>query len=291
MTVCLLSFSYVLVACMLLCCVQVVDSIQTLLAIGSAVLWLVGEYWNNNGAHGFIVAQFTLSIVYIAALLAQLSSAGIVQHRKQLLAFDAVVCLPIFYQAYQLGYYDGDRHGWVKLITALHVPLQWLVVARLMRLVRLFQRTTLSTGALIVSSDVVRSVSSLLFTVLCFIVVGGGLLQLIENASVDGSQLSVWDALYTVFGVITVIGWGTPPQTVLGQIVDTGILLLAIVILPVLINNLVNSVSEHYKFGTSYISLPHLTPSHYRPLFRSISLSLPLSFFLHVASDLSPTPP
>ena len=263
---------------------NVLDSVQTLLAIGSTVAWMVGEYYDGNDNRRWVVTQFAFSILYICAWLAQLASSGLVQHRTRLLLFDAVVSLPIFYQAYQLGYYDDDSHGWRKFISALHVPLQWLVVARCMRLVRVFQRTSLRSGALLISSDVVRSVSSLLFTVVCFVVVGGGLLQLIENASVNGAQLSVWDSLYTVFGVITVIGFGTPPATVLGQIVDAVILLLAIIILPVQIGNLVSSVHDHYKLGTAYTKRephvvmvsPHCTPLHMHAASHKLH-SIPLS--------------
>ena len=263
---------------------NVIDGVQTLLAIASAVLWLVGEYWDSNGLHGLVDAQFTLSVCYIGALLAQLASSGIGKHRRQMLAFDAVTSLPIFYQSYQLGYYSHDSHGWNEFITDLHVPLQWLVVVRSLRIVRLFKRTTLRSGALIINSDIVRSVASLLFTVLCLIIVGGGLLQLIENASVDGSQLTVWDALYTVFGVITVIGWGTPPQTVLGQVVDTVILLGAIVVLPVQINNLVNAVSEHYKLGLAYTSrAPHVVMVVYPTMTPSDLASMLREFYSYHA--------
>ena len=266
---------------------NVLDSVQTLLAVFSAVTWLVGEYWQGNNTRGFVDTQFTFSLLYIAAWLAQLASAGINQHRRRLLVFDALTSLPVFYQAYQLGYYSGDRHGWVKLISALRVPLQWLVVVRSLRLVRLFRRTTLRSGALIISSDLVRSVTSLVFTVVCFIVVGGGLLQLIENAFANGSQLTVWDALYTMFGVITVIGWGTPPQTVLGQIVDMLILFGAIVILPVQITNLVTSVTEHYKLGLAYTShAPHVVMVVY-PTMTPSDLASMLREFYSYHSDLA----
>ena len=182
---------------------NVIDTIQTLLALVSSVVWLVGEYWTNNDEPGLLRAQFSLTIIYAAALVAQSASSGIRKYRQVWLAFDAVTCLPIFYQAYQLGYYSGDSGGWNGFITALQVPLQWLVVARFLRMVRLFRRTTLRSGALVISSDVVRSVTSLLFTVFCFIIVGGGLLQLIENSSTAGTQPDTWDALYTTFGVIT----------------------------------------------------------------------------------------
>ena len=238
---------------------NLIDSAQTTLALASAIVWLVGEYWTDNEQYAILRTQFAFSVAYTAALLAQLASRGLRTHRQQWLAFDAVVSLPIFYQAYQLGYYSGEAQGWQTLVSALQVPLQWLVVARFLRIVRLFQRTTLRSGALVISSDLVRSVTSLLFTVFCFIVIGGGLLHLIENAFATGNDLSTWEAMYTVFGVITVIGWGNAPNTALGQLVDMLVLLVALIILPLQINNLIDSVSNHYKHGLAYTGrAPHV---------------------------------
>ena len=238
---------------------NVIDAVQTLLALASSLSWLVGAYWADYDQPALVRLQFGFSVAYIAALLCQLASSGLVRGREAWLAFDACTSLAIVYQCYQLGYYDGDDGGWLNFLTAMQVPLQWLVVARFLRIVRLFKRTTLRSGALVISSDLVRSLTSLLFTVACFIVLGGGLLQLIENSVSTGNQLSMWDALYTSFGVITVIGWGDSPSSVLGQVLDMLLLLVALVVLPLQISNLVQSVSDYYSLGLAYSAhKPHI---------------------------------
>ena len=77
---------------------NVLDSIQTLLAGSSAVTWQVASTGRAT-TRGFVDAQFTFSLLYIAPWLAQLASAGINQHRRRLLVFDALTSLPVFYQA------------------------------------------------------------------------------------------------------------------------------------------------------------------------------------------------
>ena len=266
---------------------SIIDSVQTMLALSSSIIWLVGEYYLNNDQPTVVRLQFSLSVLYVAALLAQFASPGIRKHRVEWLVFDCVTSLPIFYQAYQLGYYSGEASGWLTLITALQVPLQWLVVTRFLRVVRLFEHTTLGFGALVITSDVVRNVTSLLFTVFCFIIIGGGLLQLVENDVSGGNGLNVWEALYTVFGVITVIGWGNAPATALGQVLDSLILLAALVVLPVQISNLITSVSDYYKLGLAYSSSsPHVVLVVY-PTMTSSDLSSMLREFYSFHPRLS----
>ena len=180
---------------------NLLDGIQSILGVTSAVLWMIATYSPFNSYNSFNWIQFILTIVYACDLILRFMVSGIVYLRTRWAVFDFITILPILWYMYLLGFYCTNNcsqatNGFVAFITALAVVWSFLTVARFLRVFKLLRLTELRSMTFLFPNALFRGLVSLIFTVLAIIVLGGGLIFLIENAWSYGEQMTFQESLY-----------------------------------------------------------------------------------------------
>ena len=248
---------------------NLLDAVQSVLAVTSSLLWML-QAWQpyndvqTNPGYRVIWVQFSLTVAYMADLAFRVTLEGAVYMQTKWALFDFCTCLPILWLMYMLGFYGDNASqatdGFVSFLVALQVVWQWLILARFLRVFKLLRLTELRSTTFLFNSELTRGVFSVAITILAFIVLGGGLIFLIESAFTYGVSMTYQQALYFMVVTISTVGYGDiTPHTIVGQIAIMLIILLAIIVVPLVTSDLVSSISEHYKYGLPYTSrIPHV---------------------------------
>ena len=180
---------------------NLLDGVQSVLAVISSVLWMLYTYEPFDSYRWLYFVQFVISVAYICDLLLRFAVSGLVYLRTRWAIFDALTSLPILWWVYELGWYCSNdcstsANGWVAFITAMQVVWNFLVVARFLRVFKLLRITQLRSMTFLFPNALFRGLLSLLFTVAMIIVLGGGLVYLIESAWPYGEPFTYQEALY-----------------------------------------------------------------------------------------------
>ena len=180
---------------------NLLDAMQSLLAVMSSLTWMIATYAPYNNYRSIWWIQFILTILYICDLILRFAVSGLVYLRTRWALFDFVTCLPILWYMYLLGFYcttdcSTATNGFVAFIFALTQVWSFLTVARFLRLFKLLRLTELRSMTFLFPNALFRGLVSLIFTVLMIIVLGGGLIFLIENAWSYGEQMTFQQSLY-----------------------------------------------------------------------------------------------
>ena len=238
---------------------NLLDGLQSLLAVTSALLWMVQAYPPYSTKSNIVYIQFVLTAVYIVDLLLRLSISGLSYVQTRWAVFDFVTTLPILYFMYQLGWYGSDGSqstataGFVNFVVAFSQVWSWLTLARFLRVFKLLRLTELRSMTFLFPNALTRAVVSLLLTVLMIIVLGGALMFVIENAWSYGEEATYQQWLYFMVVTISTVGYGDiTPKTVLGQCMVMGIILFAIIAVPAQISDFSSALSDHFKKGLPY---------------------------------------
>ena len=172
---------------------NLLDALQSVLAVTSALLWMVQSYPPYSSHLDIVYLQFVITLLYIADLCLRLSLSGLAYVQTRWAVFDLVTILPILYYMYQLGWY-GTRQsteagaGFVTWVVALTQLWSWLTLARFARVFKLLRLTQLRSTSFLLPNALARGVASLLLTVLMIIVLGGGLMFVVENGWTYGES-------------------------------------------------------------------------------------------------------
>ena len=193
---------------------NLLDGIQSVLAVTSAILWMIATYAPFDSYRSFWWIQFMLTVLYACDLVLRFMVSGVVYLRTRWASFDLITISPILWYAYLLGFFcttDCSRstNGFVAFIVALTQVWSFLTVARFLRVFKLLRLTELRSMTFLFPNALFRGLVSLVFTVLMIIVLGGGLIFLIENAWSYGEQMTFQESLY--FMVNTADSGRLPP--------------------------------------------------------------------------------
>ena len=235
------------------------DGAQSVLALLSALLWMVQAYPPYSGYQNILWIQFIVTVVYIVDLLLRVALCGSGYLLTRWAVFDVVTCLPIFWLMYLLGFYHDSSggseatSGFVTFLVALQQVWSLLILARFVRVFKLLRLTELRSLTFLFPNALTRTVASLLLTILAIIALGAGLMFLIENAWSYGEQQTYQQWLYFMVVTISTVGYGDiTPKTVLGQVAVMGIILFAIVVVPLQTSEFLSALQDHYKRGLPY---------------------------------------
>ena len=243
---------------------NVMDAVQALLGVLSTLLWMIQSYPPYDADRTIYVFQFALSCLYIADVLVRLATYGTLYLLSKWALIDILTVLPIIYTVYQLGWIPRDtteERGFVVWVVDLTVVWQWLTLARFLRVYKLLRIAELRRFTLWSNNELSRGLSKLLLTVLTIIILGGGLVFLIENAFSYGEQMTFQQSLYFMVVTISTVGYGDiTAKTVLGQIAVMGIILIAIILIPMQTTDFIGNLHEYSKYGKAYTSskVPHV---------------------------------
>ena len=180
---------------------NLLDGVQSVLGLVSAVLWMVATYSPYDQYRSLWYFQFILTIVYACDLLLRFMVSGVVYLRTRWALFDFVTILPILWYMFLLGFYcsvDCSRatNGFVAFVSALAQVWGFLTVARFLRVFKLLRLTELRSMTFLFPNALFRGLVSLVLTVLMIVVLGGALIMLIENAWSYGEPMTFQQSLY-----------------------------------------------------------------------------------------------
>ena len=180
---------------------NLLDLTQSLLALTSALTWMIATYSPYSSYRSIYWIQFILTIVYACDLLLRFCISGLVYLRTRWALFDVMTILPILWYMYLLGFYcttscSRVTNGFVAFVTALAQVWSFLTVARFLRVFKLLRITELRSMTFLFPNALFRGLLSLILTVLMIIVLGGGLIFLIENAWSYGEMMTFQQSLY-----------------------------------------------------------------------------------------------
>ena len=200
---------------------NLLDAVQALLGVLSTLLWMVQSYSAYSDDSVIFLMQFVLSVLYIADIIVRVATSGALYLWSRWALIDVLTVLPVVYTIYQLGWLPDDTtedRGFIVWVVDLTVVWQFLILARFLRVYKLLRIAELRRFTLWSNNELSRGLSKLLLTVLSIVLLGGGLVFLIENAFSYGEPMSFNESLYFMVVTISTVGYGDiTPKTVLGQ--------------------------------------------------------------------------
>ena len=133
----------------------------------------------------------------------------------------------------------------------------WLIFARIVQVYRLWHLDFLRIW--VATNELRRTFVVLLVTIVCILVLGGGLIYVLERNESDTDMAHFHEAIYFMVVTGSTVGFGdVTPQSVQGRMVTSALIILAIIVLPFQVGAFVLGYLAHTRQGSPYTGKQHV---------------------------------
>jgi hypothetical protein len=226
---------------------NVLTLLQAAVGLCSSLLWMVQTYSVPSP-----MIQFCFSAVLWACWLLRLSIGRLAYLISWWSVLEALTALPIVYSARQLHWLPSSFDQ-SPLSVSVDVLLQWLILSRFLLLYRVLRLRQVQQLPLMSQRGVVHGSLKLLLAMMLLLVLGGGLVFLLEGVCEGGQSFVFHQAAYFIFITVSTVGYGDySAKSWEGQYAVMLIIAIALVVVPVACKDLIHSLSDDARYGSSY---------------------------------------
>ena len=236
------------------------DILQASMGIVSTVLFIISTY-NIEGYHNSIeYVQLIFTCAYVLDFLGNILVTGLPYLLSRWSIIDFLTILPLWWNLYNLGYLSNASSGFITFVDDGTPVWQFLTLCRFLRIYKPLQIAELRRLTFWSDNALSRGLWSLVATVTIIVILGAGLIYIIETEQSDGTQMLFHDAIYFLVVTISTVGYGDiTPSTAAGRMTVVLIILTAIVLIPLSTSDFVSSLTEYNKYGHPYTApKPHI---------------------------------